>query len=84
MHIQNTHRATQHESYWLVQGEVNLIGCVPVWRAFFSCSSDIMEAPSVALCAFKMSRKLLNAHLKYGGSCSILSYRRLEQHNRPS
>jgi hypothetical protein len=73
MRIQNTPRATQRESYWLVQGEANLIGCLPVWRAFFSCSSDIMEAPSVALCAFKMSQKLLNAHLKYGGSCSILS-----------
>jgi hypothetical protein len=44
--------------------------------AFFTCSSDIIEAPSVALCAFKMSGKLLNAHSKYGGSCSILSYRR--------
>jgi hypothetical protein len=31
-----------------------------------------------------MSRKLLNAHSKYGGSCSILSYMRLEQHNPPS
>jgi hypothetical protein len=31
-----------------------------------------MEAPRVALWAFKMSRKLLNAHSKYGGSCSIL------------
>jgi hypothetical protein len=84
MRIQNTPKATQYESYWLVQGEVNLIGCLPVWRAFFSFSSDIMEGPSVALCAFKMSRKLLNAHSKYGRSCSILSYRRLEQHNRPS
>jgi hypothetical protein len=43
-----------------------------------------MEAPSAALCAFKMSWKLLNAHSKYGGSCSILSYRCPEQHNRPS
>jgi hypothetical protein len=83
MRIQNTPRATQRESYWLVQGEANLIGCLPVWQAFFSCSSDIMEAPSVALCAIKMSRKLLNAHLKYGGSCSILSCRCLGQHNRP-
>jgi hypothetical protein len=58
MHIQNTPRATQHESYWLVQGEANLIGYLLVWRALFSCSSDIMEAPSVALCAFKMSQKL--------------------------
>jgi hypothetical protein len=65
MRIQNTPRATQLESYWLIQGEANLIGCLPVWR-IFSYSSDIMEAPSVALCAFKMSRKLLNAHSKYG------------------
>jgi hypothetical protein len=35
MRIQNTPRATQRESYWLVQGEANLIGCLPVWRAFF-------------------------------------------------
>ncbi len=84
MRIQNTPRVTQHESYWLVQGEAYLIGCLPVWRAFFSCSSDIIKAPSVALCAFKMSWKLLNAHSKYVGSCSILSYRRLEQHNLPS
>jgi hypothetical protein len=51
---------------------------------FSCCSSNIIEAPRVALRAFKMSRKLLNAHSKYGGSCSILSYRHLEQHNRPS
>jgi hypothetical protein len=51
---------------------------------FSCCSSNIMEAPRVALCAFKMARKLLNAHSKYGGSCSILLYRRLEQHNLPS
>jgi hypothetical protein len=82
MHIQNTPRATQREYYWLILGEANLIGFHPVWR-IFSCSSDIMEAPRVALCALKMSQKLLNAHLKYGGSCSILSYRRPEQHNRP-
>jgi hypothetical protein len=52
--------------------------------AFFCCSSDIMEGSRVALCAFKMSRKLLNVHSEYGGSCFILSYMRLEQHNRPS
>jgi hypothetical protein len=77
MRIQNTPRATQCDSYWLIEGEANLIGCLPVWR-IFTCSNDIIEAPSVALCAFKMSRKLLNAHSKYGKSCSILSYRRLE------
>ncbi len=40
---------------------------------FFTCSSNIIEVPSVALCAFKMSRKVLNEHSKYGGSCFILS-----------
>jgi hypothetical protein len=50
--------------------------------AFFCCSSDIKEMPSVALCTFKISRKLLNALSRYGGS--ILSYRCLEQHKRPS
>jgi hypothetical protein len=67
MRIQNTPRATQRESHGLMQEEANLIGCLPVWRIFFY-SSDIMEAPSVALCAFKMSQKLLNAHSKYGGA----------------
>jgi hypothetical protein len=55
MRIQNTPRATQHESYWSIAGETNLIGCLPVWR-IFTCSSNIIEVPSVALCAFKMSR----------------------------
>jgi hypothetical protein len=58
MRIQNTPRATQHESYWLIQGEANLIGCHTVWR-IFSCSSDIMEVPSVAQCAFKIWVELL-------------------------
>ncbi len=35
MRIQNTPRATQRESYWLMQGEANLIGCLPVWCFFF-------------------------------------------------
>jgi hypothetical protein len=35
MRIQNTPRATQRESYWLIQGEENLIGCLLVWRIFF-------------------------------------------------
>jgi hypothetical protein len=47
--------------------------------AYFCCSCNIKEAPSVALCAFKMCQELLNAHSKYGGSCSFLSCRRLEQ-----
>jgi hypothetical protein len=33
MRIQNTPRATQRESYWLIQGEVNLIGCRDINRA---------------------------------------------------
>jgi hypothetical protein len=72
MRIQNTPRATQRESYWLILLAVSRFG------AFFTCSSDIIEVPSVALCTFKMSWKLLHAHSKYGGSCSILSYWRLE------
>jgi hypothetical protein len=83
MCIQNTPRATQRESYWLIQ-ERQILFAVTEFGAVFSCSSYIMEAPRVALCAFKMSRKLLNVHSKYGGSCSILSHRRPEQHNRPS
>jgi hypothetical protein len=35
MRIQNSPRATQRESYWLIQGKANLIGCIPVWRIFF-------------------------------------------------
>ncbi len=35
---------------------------VTQFGAFFSFSSHIMEAPSGTLCAFKTSRKLLNAH----------------------
>jgi hypothetical protein len=63
MRTQNTPRTTKHESYWLTQGEANLIGCLPVWH---------------------LSRKLLNAYSKYGGSRSILSNGRLEQRNRPT
>ncbi len=44
---------------------------VTKFGAFFSCSSDIMEAPRVALCALKISWKLLNAHSKYLGNCSM-------------
>jgi hypothetical protein len=33
MHIQNTLIATQHESYWLTQGEANLI--VSQFGAFY-------------------------------------------------
>ncbi len=35
MRIQNTPRATQRESYGLIQEEANLIGYLPVWRIFF-------------------------------------------------
>jgi hypothetical protein len=34
MRIQNTPRATQRESYWLIEGEANLIGYLPVWHIF--------------------------------------------------
>jgi hypothetical protein len=83
MRILNTPRAAQCESYWLTQGDANLIGWFPVWGIFLLLYLH-MEASSVALCAFKMSQKLLNAHSKYYGSCSIWSNRCLEQHNRPS
>jgi hypothetical protein len=36
MRIQNTPRATQRESHGLMQEEANLIGCLPVWRIFFT------------------------------------------------
>ncbi len=48
---------------------------VTKFGAFFSCSSNIMEAPGVALCAFKISRKLLNAHSKYCRSCSLFFHK---------
>jgi hypothetical protein len=35
MRIQNTPRATQRETYWLIEGEANLIGYLPVWRIFY-------------------------------------------------
>jgi hypothetical protein len=35
MRIQNTPRASQQESDWLIQGEVNLIGYHPVWHIFY-------------------------------------------------
>jgi hypothetical protein len=34
MRIQNTPRATQLESYWLLQGQTTLIGGFPVRRIF--------------------------------------------------
>jgi hypothetical protein len=60
MGIQNTPRATHRESYWLVQGEANLIGCLPVWRAFF-----------LALAISWRRRVLLYAHSKCLGNCSM-------------
>ncbi len=59
MHIQNTPRATQRESYWLIQGEANLIGCHPVWRIFF-----------LALAISWRRQGLLYAHSKCLGNCS--------------
>jgi hypothetical protein len=35
MRIQNTLSGTQLESYWLLEGEANLIGYLPVWRIFY-------------------------------------------------
>ncbi len=67
MHIQNTLRATQRESYWFTK-ERRILLAYSQLSAFFCYSSDIMEVPNVALCTVKKSRKLLNAHSKYGGA----------------
>ncbi len=47
---------------------------------FFSCSSNI-RPHQVLLYVHSKCVGVLNVHPKYGGSCSILSCRRLEQHN---
>ncbi len=81
--------------YWTVNNfaelcEIKSIPYIRILRNFKKAlpktpySSAIKEALRFSLFTFKMSRILLNAHSKYGRSCSILSYRRLEQHKRPS
>jgi hypothetical protein len=60
MRIQNLPRATQRESYWLTQGEANLIGCLPVWCIFV-----------VAQATSWRRQVLLYAHLKCLGNCLI-------------
>jgi hypothetical protein len=60
MRIQNTPRATQCESYWLIQGEANLIGCLPVWRVF-----------CLALAISWKRQVLLYAHSKCLGNYSM-------------
>ncbi len=69
MRNQSTMRAAQRESYWLIQGEANLIGCHSVWRIFFlleryhegakCCSMCIQNVLEIAQCAFKIWRELL-------------------------
>jgi hypothetical protein len=60
MRIQNTPRATQCESYWLIQEEANLIGSLPVWRIFFLTLAISWRRPV-----------LLYAHSKCLGNCSM-------------
>jgi hypothetical protein len=60
MRIQNTPRATQQESYWLIQGEANLIGCHPVECIFF-----------LALAVSWRRQVLLYAHSKCLVNCSM-------------
>jgi hypothetical protein len=58
MRIENTPRATQRESYWLTEGEANLIGGLPVWR--------------ILALAISLSRQVyLYAHSKCLGNCSM-------------
>jgi hypothetical protein len=68
MRIQNTLRATQRESYWLIQEEANLIGSPPVWRIFFFTLAiwrrqvllyAYSKCLGIAQCAFKIWRELL-------------------------
>jgi hypothetical protein len=58
MRIQILREQHQHESY---------AQC----GTFFCCSSNIMEALSIALCAFKMCRVFLNAHSNYGRGAAL-------------
>ncbi len=60
MRIQNTPRATQRESYWLIQGEANLIDCLPVQCIFF-----------LALAISWRRQVLLYAHSKCLGNRSM-------------
>jgi hypothetical protein len=83
MRIENTPRAAQRESDWLTQREAYLIDCLQVWRIFYALATSwrrqvLLYAHSKCLGNFSM-----HIHF-YGGSCSIFSFGRLEQHNRPS
>ncbi len=60
MRIQNTLSATQRESYWLTQGEANLIGWLTVWRIFFF-------TPAISW----RRQVLLSTHSKCLGNCSM-------------
>ncbi len=53
----------QHESYRIgYLKERQILFAHSQFGAYLCCSSYIKEAPSVALCAVKMCRKLLKAH----------------------
>jgi hypothetical protein len=51
-------------SYWLIKRRGKFPLADSKFGAFFfSCSSDIMEVPSAALCAFKMAGAALFYHV---------------------
>ncbi len=58
MRIQNTLEATS----------ACILHSYAEFGTFFCCYSDIMEAPSVALCTFRMYRELLNVIQNMAGA----------------
>jgi hypothetical protein len=72
MHIQNDQKQRRHQSFVPMgkfKGKVDLLADSKF--SAFSCSSGIMEVPSVAQGAFEMCQELLYVHSKYCRSCSI-------------
>ncbi len=59
MRIQNTPRATQRESYWLIEEEANLIGYLPVWHFLLALAISLRR------------QVYLYAHSKCLGICSM-------------
>jgi hypothetical protein len=70
MRIQNLPRATQHESYRLTQGEVNLIGCLPVWRIFFVALVTSWRR-QVLLCAYSKCLGNYSMHIQYMAGAAL-------------